>query len=453
VERQNVGDKLMGQKKLFDRTRRQIATWYGVGTGLILTLVCSYSYWIIFNSYNLAVDRELQSLAGTLHDSLEPKLSKPGAIGVRIDQEVIPHLCIVDENCQHVGSHERHALGISHQPAYYLKFYTLAGRVVAYSGNPPANFRDPQLSTTLLSFQDSQNQHYHRIVVILKNIEGQSWGFLEVGRSLADLDRQLAKLRWEFAIALPGLMLTICGLSWYLAGRTMKPIYQSYQKMQQFTADASHELRTPLTAMQATVELVRNYQKIDSAAAANSLAILDRQTTRLIQLTQDLLLLSRLDEPLSMANIPRWRIGSAIAEIILGFQALSATKEIQLSADLQENILVKIDRSHLEQLMSNLILNAIDHTPPGGTISVVLQRTGNSALLKITDTGIGMTLDIQERVFDRFFRASKNRDRKKGGTGLGLAIVQSIVQSYGGSIEVRSQLERGSTFLIQLPLG
>jgi signal transduction histidine kinase len=183
------------------------------------------------------------------------------------------------------------------------------------------------------------------------------------------------------------------------------------------------------------------------------LAILDRQTIRLIQLTQDLLLLSRLDEPLSMANIPRWTIGLAIAEIIAGFQALSATKEIQLSADLQENILVKIDRSHLEQLMSNLILNAIDHTPPGGKISVALQRTGNNALLKITDTGIGMTLDIQERMFDRFFRASKNRGRKKGGTGLGLAIVQSIVQSYGGSIEVRSQLDHGSTFLIQLPLG
>jgi signal transduction histidine kinase len=443
----------MGQKRLFNRTRRQIAAWYGVGTGLILTLVCSYSYWIIFNSYSLAVDRELQSLAGTLHDSLEPKLLEPGAIGVRIDREVIPSLCIVDRNCQQTTGHERHALGISHQSAYYLKFYTLTGRVIAYSGNPPANFRDPQLSTTLLSFQDSQNQHYHRIMVMLKNMEGRPWGFLEVGRSLADLDRQLAKLRWEFAIALPGLMLTICGLSWYLAGRTMKPIYQSYQKMQQFTADASHELRTPLTAMQATVELVRNYQQIDSAAAANSLTVLDRQTTRLIQLTQDLLLLSRLDEPLSQANIPKWTIGPAIAEIILGFQALSATKEIQLSADLQENILVKIDRSHLEQLMSNLILNAIDHTPPGGTIEINLQRTGNNALLKITDTGIGMTLDIQERVFDRFFRASKNRDRKKGGTGLGLAIVQSIIQSYGGSIEVRSQLDLGSTFLIQLPLG
>jgi signal transduction histidine kinase len=127
---------------------------------------------------------------------------------------------------------------------------------------------------------------------------------------------------------------------------------------------------------------------------------------------------------------------------------------VELRTDLQVagSLLVKIDRSHLERLVTNLVANAIENTPAGGAVTVLINRVGNYAILQVIDTGVGMSVEVQQRVFDRFYRVSNDRGRQSGGAGLGLAIVQSIVQSYGGTVEVRSKPQQGSTFIIKLPL-
>jgi signal transduction histidine kinase len=445
---------IMRKNSLFNKTRLQIAGWYAAGTGTVLVMVSAYFYLTIKDNYSSAIYQEVAALAGTLHDALEPKLQQPGVISDRVDQEIIPNLCIIDQACRPVNVTERHSLGVTQQAAYYLRFYNLQEKLIAQAGVQPSGEIAPQLQESWQSIYDTNRQHYHRFSTVLTTIDGRPWGFLQVGRSMKESDERLANLQLRMGLILPALMLFIAIVSWWVAGRTMKPIYSSYQKMQQFTADAAHELRTPLMALQSTVELMQYYEPDEYLQQKESLAALDRQTQRLIQLTQDLLMLSRLDDATDRPQVSPCCLNQAVPALVEHFQSLSRGAGIDLKMEVRTptSLVVNIDRTHLERLLTNLVANAIDHTPPGGTITIRLDRSGNTALLQVIDTGVGMSTTVQEQVFDRFYRADGDRGRQSGGAGLGLAIVRSIIHSYGGTVQVRSQLQAGSTFLIELPL-
>ncbi len=400
----------MRKNSLFHKTRLQIAAWYAAGTATILILVSFYLYFTVRDSYWTAINREISSLGGTLHDALEPKLQEPGVISERVNREILPNLCVAGKNCHAISDPQRHMLGVTQQEVYYLRFYNLQGQVVARSGKPPSGEIPPNFGESLHSIHDA-GQHYHRYSTGLTTADGRPWGFLQVGRSMKEFDQRLDNLQLRMLLIIPILMLFIILVSWWVAGRTMKPTYNSYAQMQQFTADAAHELRTPLTAIQTTVDLMKYYEPSEYLQQQQSLTALDRQTERLIQLAQDLLMLSRLG-----------------------------------------SLLVKIDPIHLERLLTNLVVNAIEHTSKDGCVTVVLERLGEYALLRVSDTGSGMSPEVQKRIFDRFYRVNHDRGRQSGGAGLGLAIVKSIVSSYGGTVDVKSELQTGSIFTIKLPL-
>jgi signal transduction histidine kinase len=436
----------MRKSPLFNKTRLQIAAWYATGTGLTLILVSCYLYLMLKGSYSTAINREVAALAGTLHDALEPKLQYPGIIDKSIDQEIIPNLCITGQTC--TAAPYRHALGVTQQDIYYLRFYNSQQQIIAQSGVQPvgdiaANFNEPWRS-----IYDAKGNHYQRFSTSLTTLDGHLWGVLQVGRSMKEFDEQLTDLQLKMALILPVLMVFITLISWWVAGRTMKPIYSSYQRMQQFTADAAHELRTPLMAIQATVDLMQYYEPTEYVQQKASLAALDRQTERLIQLAQD------LDSPLDQAPVATCCLNQIIPALVKNLQALSQAAEINLDVDIttSASLLVKIDRVHLERLLTNLVSNAIEHTPANGTVTVTLSQSGNQAVLQVIDTGMGMSPAIQARIFDRFYRGIVHRGRTSGGAGLGLAIVKSIASNYGGIVLVQSKLERGSTFIVKLPL-
>jgi signal transduction histidine kinase len=450
----------MRKDSLFNKTRLQIAAWYAASTGLILILVSCYLYFMIKDSYSTAIDREVAALAGTLHDALEPKLQQPGIIDKSIDQEVIPNLCITGQKC--ATEPDRHTLGVTQRDVYYLRFYNLQQQVIAQSGIQPAGNSPPSLNEPWRSIYDIEGNHYQRFSTDLTTVDGRPWGYLQVGRSMKEFDEQLTNLQLRMALILPILTIFIAVVSWWIAGRTMKPIYSSYQKMQQFTADAAHELRTPLMALQATVELMQYYEPTEYLQQKESLAALDRQTERLIQLAQDLLMLSRLDSSMDQSLVEPCCLNQVIPALVKNLQALSQAAEINLQVDLttSEALLVKIDRIHLERLLTNLVGNAIEYTPANGTVTVTVSRAGNQAVLQVIDTGVGMPPAVQGRIFDRFYRATVDRSwhkrsypgQQSGGSGLGLAIVKSIVSSYGGIVLVKSQLEKGTIFIVKLPL-
>ncbi len=444
----------MRKNSLFNKTRLQIAAWYAAGTGTLLILVSFYLYFTVRENYWSAIDREVATLAGTLHDALEPKLQTPGVISERVDREIIPNLCLIGKSCNPTKAPQRHSLGVTQQDVYYLRFYNLQQQIIAQSGVQPTGDISPNFGDSWQSIHDSSGQHYHRYSTGLTTLDGRPWGFLQVGRSMKEFDERLANLQLRIVLILPALMLFIAVVSWWVAGRTMKPIYSSYAKMQQFTADAAHELRTPLMALQATVELMQYYDPTEYLQQKESLVVLDRQTQRLIKLAQDLLMLSRLEDSPDRSPIEPCCLNQAVPPLIESLQGLSQEAEVDLKIDVKTAgaLTVKIDRSHLERLVTNLVANAIENTPAGGTVTVVINRAGNFAILQVIDTGVGISSEVQQQIFDRFYRVSNDRGRQHGGAGLGLAIVQSIVQNYGGTVEVHSKPQQGSTFVIKLPL-
>jgi signal transduction histidine kinase len=283
--------------------------------------------------------------------------------------------------------------------------------------------------------------------------QNQSWGYLQVGRSLADLDQHLAALRLTLLLGYPVALVLVGWSSWWLAGLAMRPIYRSYEQMRQFTADAAHELRTPLAAMQSTIEAALLQPQVGSPVESSVLPTLKRQNLRLSQLVRDLLLLTRLERQ----DTPQQTfccLNDLVNDLVEELASLAIAAQVTLLADIQvtEPIAVLGHEDQLYRLVSNLIDNAIQATPAGGCVRVSLNRSESYAIIQVHDTGIGISPDAQRHIFDRFYRVQADRSRDTGGAGLGLAIAQAIVQAHEGSIHVQSQVGKGSTFTVRLSL-
>ncbi len=459
---------------LFRSTRLKLAGWYATGMGVVLSVVGSYVYITANQSYWTAVHQELASVAGTLHDSLEPKLKIPGVVDPSIKQEILMNICMVNEKCPVIAQsnhnasapQHRHVLGISKPGAYYLRFYDPTPKLIATAGQQPTGAEvmavDRSMSmsgdhrsddNSQMSFYDAAGMHYHRFAVAITMSNGRPWGFLQVGRSMQEFDDRAAQLQLRLLIIFPAITLLVALISWWLSGKAMQPIYSSYEKMQQFTADAAHELRTPLAAMLATVEAAQCPDSIEEATEA--LDTVERQTDRLIQLAEDLLTLSRLDDAHSSNAIQETcQLQIVVTDLVKNLSTLKISVGINLRAVIPtaNPIQVQIDYSQANRLLTNLVMNALQHTAPGGTITVTLTQVQSWAVVQVQDTGVGIAPQDQIRIFDRFHRVNQARTRQKGGAGLGLAIGQEIVRSHHGSIEVQSKLGVGSKFIVKLPL-
>ncbi|MBD2093446.1 ATP-binding protein [Microcoleus sp. FACHB-1515] len=302
---------------------------------------------------------------------------------------------------------------------------------------------------------NSQGVRYRQISARLDNRD-RPWGYVQVGRSLNDLDQNLAALRWTLLLGCPIAMLLVAWSSWWLAGLAMQPVHQSYQRMQQFTADAAHEFRTPLAAIQATIESTMRLQRRANFASTTNegvLAIIQRQTLRLSQLVKDLLLLSQIEEFKQVEQVSCC-LNDLIADLVeeLAPLAIQSGISLNMKINLQQPAYVLGNQEQLYRLVSNLIMNAIQATAEGGRVAVSLNRDDRHAMIQIQDTGVGIAPADQARIFDRFYRLEPDRSRRTGGSGLGLSIAQAIAQAHRGSIHVRSELGKGSTFTIRLPL-
>ena len=230
-------------------------------------------------------------------------------------------------------------------------------------------------------------------------------------------------------------------------------IDQSVSQLRQFTADASHELRAPLALIYTAAEfsLRRERPREELVDALEKIVRESRHTTSLVD---SLLLLARADSGEDGLQAPVPINLSALCQDTADRAAeLAAAKDISISTDLgSTSIVVEGDETALRRLLLILVDNAVRYTPAGGRVDVRLAVDGKAALIRISDTGIGIAAADLAHVFDRFWRADKVRSRSAGGTGLGLAIARWIVDRHGGTIVVSSQAGRGSTFTVTLPL-
>jgi signal transduction histidine kinase len=216
-----------------------------------------------------------------------------------------------------------------------------------------------------------------------------------------------------------------------------------------FVANASHELKTPAASIQAAAETLKQAAADDPAAVPRFAAQLEREAFRLSRIVADLLDLSRLESGSDLSE--HVYLDALIREEVQRFEDLAREAELTLQVAALDVAAVDGSGRDLSLLVRNLIDNAIRHSHPGGRVDVSVTPEDGVAVLRVTDTGVGIPSKELSRIFERFYRVDRARSRETGGTGLGLAIVKHVTENHGGTVRVQSELGSGTTFEVRLP--
>ncbi len=220
-----------------------------------------------------------------------------------------------------------------------------------------------------------------------------------------------------------------------------------------FVANVSHELRTPVTAVRSAVETLRHTLENDQAASARFVDMIDRNAQRLGTLVEDLLDLSRIESKEYRPDLQTLALRPAAEQVVGLLRGKLEEKRQRLALEIPaDSLSVRADRRALEQVLTNLVENAVKYCPAESSITVRARLDGKHARVEVVDTGPGVEPRHQPRLFERFYRVDGGRSRDMGGTGLGLSIVKHLVEAMSGVVGVESIPGRGSTFWFTLPL-
>ncbi|MCL6516028.1 ATP-binding protein [Alicyclobacillus sp.] len=227
------------------------------------------------------------------------------------------------------------------------------------------------------------------------------------------------------------------------------------EKLQQarrdFVANVSHELRTPLTTVKSYVEALLLGDQ-DAATREQFLRVVDHEADRMVRLTEDLLQLTGLESGEAPLRPVRVDIREWMDRAHRRFALQAQAQGVHLSTESSGRGFVVGDADLLDRLLDNLVSNALHYTPRGGAVRLCAECTGDRVCLTVADTGIGIPKEDLPHVFERFYRVDKARSRRRGGTGLGLALAREIVERHEGTIRIDSELGKGTTVTVHLPL-
>lgn len=322
-------------------------------------------------------------------------------------------------------------------------------------------------------------------------VDGNVIAVLQVAAPLQAAEARLSGLRLILAGVVFGALALAALIGWFLASRAMRPVDlmtrtaraighstdfsrrleepgardelsrlastfnemlarldQAFTTQRRFLADASHELRSPLAAIRTNVEALLRGADADPEERDASLRAIARETDRMGRLVADLLALAHADAGQPLAH-QRLELDALLLDVYQQQRRLAGG--INLALGELEQVEVEGDPDRLKQLVLNLVDNALRYTPPGGDVTLDVVRQGDWAVLRVHDTGVGITVEHLPRIFERFYRVDRPRTRQSGGTGLGLAICKWVAEAHGGRIEVESVIDRGSTFSVFLP--
>lgn len=289
-------------------------------------------------------------------------------------------------------------------------------------------------ATFYATFRDQRRENHH-----FQSVEEQTF-----------YDQAVDQIRFSLFFIDGVIFVVAAGLSYTLAGYTLKPIKEVLETQAAFVADASHELRTPLTILLTNTEIILKNTPALPEKTRHLLKVNKEEILSLSTMAEKLLTLSRgenmkpeLFAPLDLAEL--------IKATVEKFKNVAQAKKLRLTITELEPATVRGDRDSLEHLLKNILANAITYTPAGGKITVALTNASDQTTIEVADTGIGIAEKDLPHIFKRFYKVDAARTDTKAGSGLGLAIVKQIVENHHGTMNVRSTVGQGTIVSVQIP--
>jgi heavy metal sensor kinase len=461
--------------------RTKLTFWYVLLLTVSLLVFAGGFYYALSRVYMDRIDTEIHKVAGmTAHAIVRP----PGQLIVP------PNFDILLERFFGIRTRDLYIQILDSEGNIVAKSATLEGfdLNISSSGLKLALRGDVNYETV-----KTEGVHPIRVVSAPVVVKGKGLvGIVQVGDSLAVVVELFHYMIYIFGIGLVASVLFASCVGWFLARKALAPVDEinrmarritaenlderiniegpedemgrlastlnemiaglerSFGQIRQFTSDASHELKTPLTIMKGEIEIALRGELTMEEANEVLLSTLE-EIDRMSSIVAKLLTLARADDEGEAGLVPV-RIDLVLADSFRLLKKVAAKKGISIEIIGSEALVINADELRLSQVMANLIDNAIKYTSPGGSVEVLLAASYDTAIFRVTDTGVGIADDDLAHLFDRFYRVDKARSREMGGAGLGLSICHDIVESFGGVIEVDSEPDKGSVFTVRLPI-
>lgn len=459
--------------------RFRLTFWFALTLAVIMAASALFSYHYFSKTIRQQVDEELRSIA----DQIELANVRPGTPQFDCDQ-LQQHI--------HQGNWDA-----------YILLRDEALRPVCASDNlltgdlefgPVARQQVRWLNRHLETIEIEGGVQLRLLSVPLTST-GHLIGVVQVARNLGLLQQTLGGLRLVFVLIGPFALFWLCLGCWFLSEKLVAPIMEvteaarginadnlmrrlpnsgygdelgqmvtsfnqmlerlegAFRRIRQFSGDASHELRTPLTILRGETEVSLRWAKTPDEFRDMLRSNLE-EIDRMERIIENLLLLAKSEVGELTLEPKLFNLSDLIQALYLQARTLGEAKKISvnLQVNVDEELRICGDELRLRQMFLNLIANGIKYTPEGGSLKIAMAREGEVARVDVIDTGIGIPVEDQPHLFDRFYRVDKARNRMDGGSGLGLSIVKSIAVAHGGQISVHSLPGHGSTFTVLLPV-
>ena len=472
---------------MFQATRRRLAIWYTAVTAVLLLVFASGVYLYFRSTLIERIDDTLNHVVEIVERSLaiDPAYSDTGQLRLNLEATFRDNPGTVEDD------------------RIDLEWFSPTGELVWSTFSEPLNLpiHSNRMGETVRITKGNLNDSSHSYSLLLRQVTErvqigrQVVGYLRVSHPWFEVTKPSQQLVFDLSLGIGLMVISVAMSGWFLSGKAMEPVRDSYQRLKQFTADASHELRSPITLIQTNVQVALAELESLGGQGSNSkygqqLKVVERLTKRLGRLVDDLLFLARQDSGIVQPQFSQCPLDALLMEVVEEQQLAAGEKKIKLSLNLIESSDAEIapetaeewftlqgDWNQLIRLFTNLIGNAVQYTPAGGQISVELKRISNSKEIylsplasrlspqasglqvKVTDTGIGIPASALPHLFDRFYRVDPARTHSttkpvaaSTGSGLGLAIAAAIVANHQGQIHAESTLAQGTTFTVTLPL-
>ncbi|MEA5605185.1 HAMP domain-containing sensor histidine kinase [Nostoc sp. UHCC 0252] len=487
---------------MFQATRRRLAIWYTAVTAVLLLLFASGVYLYVRSTLIERIDDTLNHVVEIVERCLTTSPCASTLIFEPINADA-------DKFRINLEASFRDNTDTVEDDHIDLEWFSPTGKLLWSTLSEPLNIPihvNPTGETVRVVKGESENSKFltpnsspltQNSALLLRQITQrvevgrQVVGYLRVSHPWFEVTKPSRELIFDLALGIGLMVLSVGASGWFLSGKAMEPVGESYQRLKQFTADASHELRSPITLIQTNVQVALADLDLAEAETTTSmqyrqqLKVVERLTQRLGKLVNDLLFLARQDSGISKDIFSPCPLDALLMEVVEEQQLLVPEKKITLSLglvdppasetnpELLENWFTLVGNwDQLVRLFTNIIANALHHTPSGGRVKVELARieginrvsglryTSAQLQVKVSDTGVGIPAEALPRLFDRFYRVDPARTHTTGntatasatGSGLGLAIAQAIVEHHQGHIQVESTQGIGTIFTVTLPI-